>query len=304
MLTINVYVILYFRYYEFKQTKLHTMKKTFLLIFVALLSFGIEAQVKTPQPSPSSKIEQVIGLTDVSVEYARPSMKGRTIFGNLVPFDKLWRTGANKNTQITFSDDVKVGGKELKKGSYAIFTKPGKENWEIIFYKDTDNWGTPREWDDAKVAAKTSVKATTIPVNVETFTIVFSDFTMDSAVMNFLWENTEAAVKIEVPAKETAMANIEKVMAGPSAGDHYQAAVFYKEVENYAKAKEHIDKAISMRKEPAFWYHRQQSLIYAKTGDKPGAIKAAKTSLSLAEKANNADYVKLNKDSLAEWGAK
>ncbi len=280
------------------------MKKIVLFLFAATLSLGIEAQVKTPQPSPASKIEQVIGLTDVAVEYSRPSMKGRTIYGNLVPFDKLWRTGANKNTTITFSDDVKVEGKELKKGSYAIFTKPGKENWEIIFYSDTNNWGTPREWDDAKVAAKATVKATTIPVNIETFTIVFSDFTMDSAKLSFLWANVETTVKIEVPAKKMALASIEKVMAGPSAGDHYQAATFFKETGDIAKAKEHIDKAIAAREKPAFWYHRQQSLIYAKSGDKAGAIKAAQTSLELAEKAGNADYVKMNKDSLAEWGAK
>ncbi len=280
------------------------MKKIVLFLFAATLSFGIEAQVKTPQPSPASKIEQVIGLTDVAVEYSRPSMRGRTIYGNLVPFDKLWRTGANKNTQITFSDDVKIEGKEVKKGSYAIFTKPGKENWEVIFYSDTENWGTPREWDDAKVAAKATVKATAIPFKVETFTLMFSDFTMDSAKLNFIWESTEAAVKIEVPAKKMALASIEKVMAGPSSGDHYRAATFYKETGDFAKAKEHIDKAIASRKEPAFWMHRQQSLIYAKSGDKAGAIKAAQTSLALAEKAGNADYVKMNKDSLAEWGAK
>ncbi|WP_282078958.1 DUF2911 domain-containing protein [Aquimarina algiphila] len=280
------------------------MKKIVLFLSAALLSLGIEAQVKAPQPSPTSKIEQVIGLTDVAVEYSRPSMRGRAIFGNLVPYDKLWRTGANKNTQITFGDDVKVGGKELKKGTYAIFTKPGKETWEVIFYSDANNWGTPRKWDDTKVAAKTSVKANTIPMNVETFTIMFSDFKMDSAVMNFIWENTEAAITIETPAKAQTVASIEKTMAGPTDGDHYQAATFYKETGDVAKAKEHIEKAISIRKEPAFWYHRQQSLIYAKGGDKAGAIKAAKTSLELAEKAGNADYVKLNKDSLAEWGAK
>ncbi|WP_109437728.1 DUF2911 domain-containing protein [Aquimarina sp. AU119] len=280
------------------------MKKIVLFLSAALLSLGIEAQVKAPQPSPTSKIEQIIGLTDVAVEYSRPSMRGRAIFGNLVPYDKLWRTGANKNTQITFGDDVKVGGKELKKGTYAIFTKPGKETWEVIFYSDANNWGTPRKWDDTKVAAKTSVKANTIPMNVETFTIMFSDFKMDSAVMNFIWENTEAAITIETPAKAQTVASIEKTMAGPTDGDHYQAATFYKETGDVAKAKEHIEKAISIRKEPAFWYHRQQSLIYAKGGDKAGAIKAAKTSLELAEKAGNADYVKLNKDSLAEWGAK
>ncbi len=280
------------------------MKKIVLFLSAALLSLGIEAQVKTPQPSPASKIEQVIGLTDVAVEYSRPSMKGRTIFGNLVPYDKLWRTGANKNTQVTFGSDVKVEGKELKKGTYAIFTKPGKENWEVILYSDANNWGTPRKWDDSKVAAKFSVKSNKLPFKVETFTIMFSDFTMESALLNIFWEDTEIGLKVEVPSKKLALASIEKTMAGPSDGDHYQAAVFYKEVEDYAKAKEHIDKAIAMRKEPAFWYHRQQSLIYAKSGDKAGAIKAAKTSLSLAEKAGNADYVKLNKDSLAEWGAK
>ncbi len=280
------------------------MKKIVLIISVALISLGIEAQVEVPQPSPSSKIEQVIGLTDVTVEYSRPSMRGRTIFGNLVPFDKLWRTGANKNTQVTFSDDVKVGGKELKKGTYAIFTKPGKENWEVIFYSDANNWGTPRKWDDSKVAAKFSVKSNKIPFKVETFTIMFSDFTMESALLNIFWESTEAGIKIEVPSKKNALASIEKVMAGPSSGDHFQAAVFYKDIKDFAKAKQHIDKAVSSSKEPAFWVLRQQSLIYAETGDKAGAIKAAKTSLQLAEKAGNADYVKLNKDSLSEWGAK
>ncbi|WP_103865616.1 DUF2911 domain-containing protein [Aquimarina sp. I32.4] len=280
------------------------MKKIVLFLSVALLSLQTEAQVKTSQPSPSVKTEQVIGLTDVTVEYSRPSMKGRTIFGDLVPYDKLWRTGANKNTQITFGDDVKVGGKELKKGTYAIFTKPGKSNWDVIFYTDANNWGTPQKWDETKVAAKVTVKATTIPMNVETFTIMFSDFKTDAAVMNFLWANTEAAVTIETPAKAQTIASIEKTMAGPSDRDHYLAATFYKDEGEFAKAKEHIDKAISLRKEPAFWYFRQQSLIYSKSGDKAGAIKAAKTSLELAQKAGNADYVKLNKDSLAEWGAK
>ena len=280
------------------------MKKMYLLAASFLLAIGTQAQVKAPKPSPSSKIEQVIGLTKVNVSYSRPSMKGRTIYGDLVPFDKLWRTGANKNTEISFSDDVKVNGQELKKGNYALFTKPGKDNWEIIFYTDTENWGVPKEkdWSDEKVAAKLSVKPTTIPMSVETFTLMFSDFKMDSSLLNLLWENTEVALNIEVPAKETTIANIEKAMAGPSANDHYSAASFYYEIEDYAKAKDHIDKATTMRKEPAFWMFRKKSLIYAKSNNKKGAIEAAKKSLELAEKAGNADYVKMNKDSLKEWG--
>ena len=280
------------------------MKKIVLFLSAIVLSFGIEAQVKAPQPSPNAKVHQVIGLTDVAVEYSRPSMKGRVIFGDLVPYDKLWRTGANKNTQITISDDIKINGKDLKKGSYAIFTKPSKDSWEIVFYNDTNNWGTPQKWDDSKVALKTTAEVKATSSDVETFTIAFGNLKMDEATMYFEWEKTKAMLDIKTSAKDQTLASIEKTMAGPSANDHYQAAVFYKETGELAKAKEHIDKAIAGRKEPAFWYYRQQSLIYAKTGDKPGAIKAAQTSLELAEKAGNADYVKMNKDSLAEWGAK
>jgi hypothetical protein len=91
------------------------------------------AQVKTPAPSPHSKTEQKVGLTDITIDYSRPSMRGRTIFGDLVPFDKTWRTGANANTKITFSDDVSIDGKKLKKGTYAIYTIPNKESWDVIF---------------------------------------------------------------------------------------------------------------------------------------------------------------------------
>ena len=279
------------------------MKKIHLFITTLVLSLSTQAQVKISAPSPSSKIEQVIGLTDVTLEYSRPSMKGRDVFGNLVPFGKVWRTGANKNTQITFSDDVKVNGNELKKGTYALFTKPGKENWEVIFYSDIENWGTPQEWSDAKVATSVSAKATKLPMKVETFTLMFSDLSMESGELNILWDDTEVTLKIEVPSKATTLASIEKTMAGPGSGDYYNAASFYYEIEDYANAKKHIDKALEMNKEPRFWMYRKKSLIYSKSGDKKGAIKAAKTSLELSTKAGNADYIKMNKDSLKEWGA-
>lgn len=280
------------------------MKKMYLLIASFILAIGTQAQVKAPKPSPSSKIEQVIGLTEVNVSYSRPSMKGRNIYGDLVPYDKLWRTGANKNTEISFSDNVKVNGQELKKGNYALFTKPGKDSWEITFYSDTENWGTPKKWDDSKVATKFTVKPTTIPMNVETFTLMFSDLKMNSGLLNLIWENTEVALKIEVPAKEATIANIEKAMAGPSANDHYKAASFYYEIEDYTKAKNHIDKAVSLHKKPAFWMYRKQSLIYAKSNDKKGAVEAAKTSLELAKKAGNDDYIKMNTDFIKELAAK
>ena len=130
------------------------MKKVLLILMAFTMAYSVNAQITTPQPSPFSKIEQKVGLTDVTLEFSRPAMRGRTIFGNLVPYGKMWRTGANANTKITFSTDVTVGGSTLKAGTYAVFTTPNETSWDVIFYSDASNWGTPREWDDAKVAAK------------------------------------------------------------------------------------------------------------------------------------------------------
>lgn len=281
------------------------MKKLVLFAFALTLMFSVNAQVETPQPSPFTKIEQKVGLTDVTLEYSRPSMKGRTIFGNLVPYGKMWRAGANKNTTITFSDDVKIGDSELKAGSYAIFISPNKESWDVVFYADTNNWGTPREWDGSKVAAKVSAKIYKMPMKIETWTIGFDDLTNNSASIGFIWENTYAAVTFKVPTATKVSASIDKVMAGPSAGDYYSAAVYnLSEKKDLKMAMKWIDTAVEMTKDqPRFWYLRQQSLIHAANGDKKGAIAAAKKSLKGATEAGNDDYIKMNKDSLKEWGA-
>ena len=281
------------------------MKKIAIAAFMALGLIAGQAQgISTPQPSPAAKIEQKVGLTDVSVEYSRPGMRERAIYGSLVPFDKLWRTGANKNTIITFSDDVVVEGKALKAGSYAIFTKPGKTNWEVTFYSDTENWGTPREWDDAKAAAVVSVPVQSLPMNIESFTITIDDLTNKGAALGILWEKTYVGINFEVPTVNKAMMSIEKTMNGPSANDYYAAASFYfEEGKDINKAKEWIAKAVDMNKD-AYWFTRRQSLILAKAGDKKGAINAAKASLAKATEKGNPDYVKLNEDSIKEWGSK
>ncbi|SEE60974.1 Protein of unknown function [Tenacibaculum sp. MAR_2010_89] len=278
------------------------MKKILLSLFVVALSTNINAQVKTPAPSPSSKLEQKVGLSDVSVEYSRPGMRGRTIFGDLVPYDKLWRTGANANTKVTFSDNVTIDGKELKKGTYALYTKPGKTSWEVIFYADSNNWGTPQKWDDKKAALTTTAKVVPMPMKIESFTITIDDLTNNSAVLGILWENVYVGVKFNTPTDKGVEASIAKVMQGPSAGDYFSSAVYYlQEGKDINKARTWINKAINMTKDqPRFWYLRQQSLILAKAGDKKGAIKAAKASLAGAEKRGNADYIKMNKDFLAK----
>lgn len=280
------------------------MKKLSLFVFALALTFSVRAQIDTPAPSPAAKIEQKVGLTDVTVDYSRPSMRGRTIFGDLVPYDKLWRTGANGYTLISFSDDVKIDGQDVKAGTYSVFTKPGKESWEVFFYTDTQGGGTPAEWDNAKVVAKTTAKVWPMEMPVETFTITIDDLHNGGATLGMLWEKAYVGVKFEVPTDEAVMKNIDQALGGPSANDYYAASVYYLEQgKDISKAKEWMDKSMAMTKEPRFWQLRQQSLIYAKAGDTKEAIATAKKSLEAAKAAGNDDYVKMNTDSLKEWGA-
>ena len=278
------------------------MKKIIIALAIIIANFTIEAQVKTPQSSPKATIQQSVGLTDVEIEYSRPSARGRAVFGNLIPFGKVWRTGANENTTISFSDDVIIDGKTLKKGKYSLYTVPKIESWEIIFYKTTDNWGNPEEWKEENVALRATVKPETLNKSVETFTIGISGLDNNFAYLEISWENSFAALKFEVPTQKKATANIEKALSGPASADYFAAAQFlFQSNGDNAKALEYVNKSLEMAKDKPFWYNRLKSLIQAKLGDKKGAIDSAKASLAAAEQAKNQDYVKMNKDSIAEW---
>nr|WP_294929254.1 DUF2911 domain-containing protein [uncultured Flavobacterium sp.] len=278
------------------------MKKLFIALAIILAPLASEAQVKTPQASPKGYIKQTVGLTDVEVTYSRPGARGRAVFGNLVPFGKLWRTGANENTIINFGDDVVIDGKTLKKGKYAIYTIPRIESWEVIFYLSTDNWGLPENWNEAYVALKTTVKEDALPTPVESFTIGINGLEQNSAYLEMAWENSHIALKFEVPTAKIATASIQKTLAGPTWNDYYAASQYlFQSNGDMISAREYVDKALEMSTEKPFYVSRLKSLIQAKQGDKAGAIETAKISLAAAEAANNQDYVKMNKDSIAEW---
>lgn len=281
------------------------MKKLFLSLFVfTCLAGQVFGQIQTPQPSPTSEIKQTVGLTDVTIVYSRPSVKGRTIFtaDGLVPHGEVWRLGANQATKISFSDDVKVGGKAIKGGDYAVLAKPTASSWEIMFFPyEGGNWASYVEKTPA-ATAKSDVQA--LPFSVESFTMMLGDLTANSANLYVMWDKTTVAIPIEAEVDKKVMASIDKIMAGPSANDYYAAASYYHDAgKDLDKALEMIQKATKVEK-PAFWQVRREALILADLGKKDAAIEAAEKSKALAEKAGNKDYVRMNEKSIKEWAAK
>ena len=273
-----------------------------ILLFVGCLGFS---QINTPRFSPASEIEQMVGLTKIEIEYSRPSMRGREVFGNLVPFGKVWRTGADNSTKISFDTDVIISDKTVQSGTYSIFSIPNKESWEIIFYSDVELWGVPRDWSDDKIVFSSIYKVNKINT-VETFTISFNDLTNNDVNMNISWENTSVDIKIDVPTRSMVEKDISNVLNdNPKASDYYAAAVFYRQENvNLSQALLWMNKAIEMFENPRFYHYRQQSLLMAANNKFSEAIDAANKSLNDAIKADNQGYVKMNRQSISEWSKK
>lgn len=277
-------------------------KQIVLFLFLAMAAAMAQAQIQTPAASPGAKIEQKIGLTDVTVEYSRPSKKGRVIFGDVVPYDVVWRTGANAATKITFSEDVMFGGAEVKKGSYAMLTKPGKKTWSIMLYPhNSTNWSSYTESDVQPVTVMTDAIMMPSGQDVESFMIGFENLTNHSGDIFLLWERTYVPVSIKVGTDKAVEASIAKVMGGPSAGDYYAAAnYYYTEKKDMKQALAWINTSIEKGNEK-YWVLRTKSLIQAELGDKKGAIETATKSLDMAKKDEDSAYIKMNEASIAEW---
>ena len=276
------------------------MKKLlFLLLVGSLLTIDLNAQVRTPAPSPFQKIEQSVGLSKITIEYSRPGIKGRQVFGDLVPYDQVWRTGANAATKITFDDKAKVGGEEVAKGSYAVLTKPGMSSWDVMFFK-FEGAGVGGYMDkDPDVTV--TVNSEKMDHTLETFTINVHHLRNESAHITMAWENTLVQLPVELETDAQVMASIEKTMGGPSANDYSSAASYYlASGKDMDKALKWINKSLDMNPD-RFWIVRTKSLIQAKMGDYKGAVASAEKSLELATKAENKDYIKMNKESIAKW---
>ena len=278
--------------------------KKFLVIVLAAASTMVQAQIQTPAASSAAVVSSVVGLTDVRIEYSRPKAKGRKIFGAgadfLTPFGSIWRTGANNGTRITFSDEVKVEGNLVPKGTYLLFTWPGATEWTVSLYKDLEIGGNTANYDNAKEQVRFKVKSEKLAEKVETFTMAITDIADDntSAKIQISWENT--SVKFTVAVDYDA-----KVMAAITAGTKVNPANLMASARYFYDTKKDLKQALAWvneyfatgKYENEFWNMNFKAQVQKALGDKVGAIATAQKSLDIAKKApSDFGYVKLNED--------
>ncbi|HAS45961.1 MAG TPA: hypothetical protein DCS93_36095 [Microscillaceae bacterium] len=274
-----------------KQTLLNLTCVVWVLAFV---STSTQAQIKVPAASPTVTLVQEIGLTKVELKYSRPGMKGRKIFGALVPYGKVWRTGANDNTRLVFSEAVTIGGKQISKGTYALHTIPGQQTWTIILNKKQ---GFGNAYDPSQDVHRFKVQARRTGLSYETFTIDFANFDKASADVRIMWENTMASFKITTSVDKKVMSQINRMMANPErslAGAYFTSARYYFDTgRDLNKAYEWIKKATQLRPK-AYWMWYVQAKIEDRMKKYKEAIATAKKSMAVAKERKNPDYVRLN----------
>jgi hypothetical protein len=274
------------------------MKKIIIASALLLGSFMMQAQqLTTPQPSPTAVVKQNFSTGFIELNYSRPAVKGRKIFGDLVPFGKVWRTGANNATTIEFSTDVTIGGSTLKPGKYGVLTIPGKDEWTVIFSKSTDVT-SPTDYKMENDAARVTAKAYPMPVDIESFTMNFANITGGSCALEMMWERTYVAVPITTNTEERVMKQIDQLMNKDNKPYYGSAYYYYDNGKDLDKANEWIDKAIANNPD-AFWMTMLKARILAKKGDKAGAKTAALKTVETATKAKNDDYIKMANDLIA-----
>ena len=273
------------------------MKKVVVLLF-ALISTGVMAQgVKTPAPSPTQTIKQDFALSSIEITYSRPAAKGRKIFGDLVPFGKIWRTGANAATKVTFGEDVKVGGVPVKAGSYAIYSVPNAKEWEIIINKGANNSGLTGYKTEDDVA-RFKVETGELPMMIENFTIILGNLTASSAAIQILWEHTAVEIPVVADIDSKIMAQINTAMTVDSRPYFQAASYYFDNGKDINKALEWATKAAEAQP-TAYWVMHLKAKVQAKAGDKAGAKATAMKSMEMAKQAKNDDYVVLNQKLIA-----
>lgn len=270
------------------------MKKIFTIAAIAISSCTMAQTLTTPQPSTTQTIKQNFGLASIELSYSRPNIKGRTVMGDLVPYGKVWRTGANSATTLTFGDEVTIGDKKLPAGKYGLLTIPGKESWTVIITKQLDVT-SPAAYKESEDLVRVAVKPVALKDKVETFTMQFANVKGSSCDLVMMWENTSVTLPISSDVDSKIMKQISDVMTKDNL-PYFSAAMYYMETgKDLNQALTWFNKAVEGNP-TAFWMHHQRANCLAKLGKKSEAIAAATKSMELAAEAKNSDYVKLNED--------
>ncbi len=270
--------------------------KKICLSLIALAAFVISstAQVKMPAPSPTQTIKQDFGIGSVELTYSRPSIKGRSIYGDLVPYNKLWRTGANAATRLYFSEPIEIGSKKLDSGTYVLYSIPGIDSWEVILNKGLENWGIDG-YKQTQDVVRFKIEPMRMKKKLETFTMDFSDITPETCSLNIKWEKTSISIPLVAGFKDKVRMQIEAAMKTDKK-PYWQAAQFYNEFDkNLPVALDNVSKAIEENKE-AYWMWIYKAKIQKDMGDMAGAMESSKKSMEFATAAKNDDYVKMNKE--------
>lgn len=280
------------------------MRKILASVTLLLVgSLALQAQIETPQPSPLSTITQRVGLNDFTLTYSRPSLKGRKAFGDVVPFDKLWRFGANMATVLKSSEEFSIQGNKIPAGEYSVFAIPGASEWTMILNKTAKLSGTGgyKESDDA---LRFKVKPESYPVRVETFSLGFTNLRDNAATFELLWENTRVAFDINVEFDAKVMKQIDDVIGGPSAGSYYRAASYYfNNKKDMAKALEWVNKSLEKGGDK-YWILTMKAQIQAANNDFKGAVETATKARDMAKADEDDAYVKSNEERIKEWTPK
>lgn len=262
-----------------------------------LLNCGKAQNLNSPQASPTVNIKQNFALGTIELSYSRPGMKERKIMGGLVPFDKVWRTGANAATTISFSDDVSIGGKDVKAGKYGLLTIPGEKKWTIIISKDA-TVNQPSNYKEENDVVRVEANVFTMPFPIENFTIGINDLTNSSCNVGMMWENTYVQFPVTTNTDKKMMAEIDKVMNKDNKPYYAAASYYFENGKDDKQALAWINKALETNKE-AFWMHMLKARIHNKLGDKVASKSAAMACKDLAAKAKNDDFVKMADEFLA-----
>ena len=269
------------------------MKKLFFLTVASFLIFSTEAQqLTTPQPSPTANIKQNFALSNIEISYSRPGVKGRKIFGDLVPYGKVWRTGANNATTITFGEEVMIGGKKVPAGKYGLLSIPGEAEWTFIITKQTDVT-SPADYKQDQDVVRITAKPQTLPFSIETMMINIDNIKSNSCTIGLVWDNVFAGFDVTSDVESKVMAQIKNAMENDNK-PYFNAALYY--IDNgkdLNKAIEWLDKAYAQNPE-AFWVLYQKARAQKMLGKKTDAMATSNKSIEIAKKAKNDDYVALN----------